>query len=162
MTTKNKTRIEAALELLNQGELKYGSFIPAEHFEEVFGFKRDSQEFNWLVYNIRQALYEKGMYLSGEEFSQTGGYSILPPEENRWVAKLAMERAERDLAGKEILLVNTPTDGFTELQKARHESTLRILSLRLAAIRNVQEHNEKVARRRKAVVEEPVSEKTEE
>lgn len=156
-----KTRAQTALDLLNQGELiKGGTFIPVERFEEVFEFKRDSQEFNWLISSLRKALYEHGLYLSGEGVSQSGGYEILPPSENFWVAKLAMARAERDLTGKELLLANTDLSTFSELQKARHESTLRVLSLRLSALRSVRKHNEKTARKRKEIVDS--TEETEE
>lgn len=155
MSGKVKTRVETALGLLTEaGTLAYGTLIPIERFEEVFSCQRDSQEFNWLISGIRRALYTEGKYISGEGISETGGYEIVPAHENFYIAKLAMARAERDLAGKQTLLVNTKLDGMTPLQVARHENVLRLLSLRLEAVRKVQEHNARTERRRKEVIEE--------
>jgi hypothetical protein len=156
MSTKAKTRVETALSLLVQDKpLVGGEFISIERLEEVFEFKRDSQEFNWLIYEIRKALHERGLHLSGDGASVTGGYSILHPTENHWVAKLAMARAERDLVDKEVLLTNTDLSGFDAMQKMRHENTLRLLSLRLNALRVTKAHNATIAKKRKALVEGP-------
>lgn len=151
-------RIENILaQMTEDGHLKHGSFIPVEKFEELFDFKRDRQEFSWLISNIRTALYTRGLYLSGEGLEQTGGYSILPAQENFYQAKLRMARAERDLSGMETLLVNTDISNFSALQLARHEGTMRTVSLRLAALRKIQDFREKSQRRKKEILgdEEP-------
>lgn len=155
MSQRSLTRVETAIGLLTQDKpLIPGAFITIERFEEVFEFQRDSQEFNWLIYEIRKILHREGLHLSGEGRSITGGYSIIDPRENHYIAKLAMARAERDLADKEVLLVNTDTSTFGALEKVRHENTLRMLSLRLSALRQVQSHNKKLAQKRKVIIEE--------
>jgi hypothetical protein len=155
MSGKTKSRVETSLSLLLQDKpLAGGEVIPVERFEEIFEFKRDTQEFGWLIHEVRKALHEKGLHLSGEGVSTTGCYSILHPSENHWVAKLSMARAERDLRDKETLLVNTDQNGFDAMQKMRHENTLRLVSLRLSALRATQTHNEKVSRKRKALIEQ--------
>jgi hypothetical protein len=151
---KQKTRVETALESINREPLQPGQVIPVERFEEVLGISRDASEFNWLISAIRRKLHDVGLHLSGEGIKMTGGYSILDPRENYWIAKLAMERATRGLEDAQNLMVNTNLDEFSALQKARHESTLRTLSLRLAALRKVEEHNRKTNIRRQEITEE--------
>jgi hypothetical protein len=149
-----KTRVETALETLSQQPLVPGLIIPVERFEEVLGIKRDANEFNWLISAIRRHLHSSGLHLSGEGIKITGGYSIVDPRENYWVAKLAMERATRGLEDAQNLLANTNQDGFSALEKARHEATLHTLSLRLSALRKVEAHNRKQAALRRQITEE--------
>jgi hypothetical protein len=149
-----KTRVERALENLAQSPLVPGMVIPVERFEEVLGLDQSHPEFNWLISAVRRALFEQGIYISGEGLSETGGYSVINPREHYWVAKLAMARAERDLEGKQILMINTKLEGFSPLELARHESTLNTLSLRLEALRKVAEHNRRQGEKRKHLLEE--------
>ena len=50
-----------------------------------------------------------------------------------------MERAERDLEGKQRLLISTRTDGLSDLEKRRHENMLRELFIKLDALRRAEE-----------------------
>lgn len=133
--------------------LDYGSQIPVSLLEKMLGFKRNEQEFAWLVSMVRRALYEKGRYLSGEGVTASGFYQILPASENFYIGKLAMARAERDLEGKQVLLLNTPLDGLTQVQRQRHENTLRVISLRLSALRKVKEHNKQLAQKKQEIID---------
>ena len=138
-----KTKVQTALETLTEQTLEPGLFIPVKRFEEILGIESTSQEFGWLITAIRRKLHEQGLHLSGEGLSQLGGYTILDPQENFWIAKLSMERASRNLEDAQILLINTNMDGFSTLQRARHEATLQTVSLRLNALRKVAAHNRK-------------------
>lgn len=132
------TRVERALAALINEPVQPGSIIKAEVFENLLGIKRTESAFSWLISSIRRALYAHGMYLSGEGYNGDA-YAIGDPRENFWVAKLAIARAERDLDGKLTLLINTRTEGFSDLQIKRHENMRRELSLKLAAIQRASE-----------------------
>ena len=134
-----KKSLEIVLTKLLETELKPGGTVQAEVFENLFALKRTDQAYQFMISRVRQALYEYGVYLSGEGFSETGCYEILDPRDHYWIAKLALARAERDLAGKQILLINTKLDGFTDLQRRRHENCLRDLSHRLTAMQRARE-----------------------
>lgn len=129
--------------------IEAGMLIPVKSFEELLGFDRTDQAFGWLISGIRHKLYEHGIYLSGEGLSQTGGYEILAPRDNAWIAKLAVARADRDLEGKQTLLLNTSLESLSNLEKARHENTLREISMKLNAMRRAEEVDEILKRKRK-------------
>jgi hypothetical protein len=149
-----KSIVETALEAINPSGLVPGTVIPVGRFEEVFGVSRATQEFGFLITGIRRALYPYGLYLSGEGMALTGGYTILHPRDNFWIAKLAMARAERDLSDKQVLLLNTKLDGLSTIEKARHEATLHTMSLRLSALRRVRDNNAKIRAQRKELLGE--------
>jgi hypothetical protein len=139
MEENRNNKIERAVAKLIGGPLEPGTMIPAELFEEVLGLSRDSQAFSWLISDIRQALYARGIYLDGEGFSQTGAFEVADPRDHYWYAKLAIAKAERNLEGKLTLLLNTRLDGLSELEKRRHENVLRELATKLAVMRRFQE-----------------------
>jgi hypothetical protein len=134
-----KKSLEIVVTKLLETELKPGGVIQAEVFENLFDLKRTDQAYQFLISRVRHALYEYGVYLSGEGLSETGCYEILDPRDHYWIAKLAVARAERDLAGKQVLLLNTKLDGFSDLQRRRHENCLRDLSHRLTAMQRARE-----------------------
>ena len=137
-----KNRVERAVSELAGGSLEPGTLIKIEVLEQVLGLSRDDQAFGWLVSGIRHKLYEIGLYLTGEGISETGGYEILHPRDNQWIGRLAIARAERDLEGKQTLLVNTKLDGLSDLEKRRHENVVRELSLKLTAMRRAQDFSD--------------------
>jgi hypothetical protein len=139
MEENRNNKIERAVAKLVGGPLEPGTLIKAEVFEEVLGLSRNSQAFSWLISDIRQALYRRGIYLDGEGFSQTGAFEVADPRDHYWYAKLAVARAERNLEGKLTLLLNTRLDGLSQLEKRRHENILRELATKLAAMRRFQE-----------------------
>lgn len=133
-----KEQTEQALATLLGQDLVPGSTIKAEIFEQALGTKRSEQAFMFLISRIRQALYDKGIYLSGEGFKETGCFEIAPPTENRHILQRALDRAERDIEGKIRLAVNTDTSSFNEYEKRKHENTLRQASLKLDAMRHAR------------------------
>jgi hypothetical protein len=139
MEENRNNKVERAVAKLIGGPLEPGTLIKAEVFEEVLGLSRNSQAFSWLISDIRQALYTRGIYLDGEGFSQTGAFEVADPRDHYWYAKLAVARAERNLEGKLTLLLNTRLDGLSQLEKRRHENILRELATKLAAMRRFQE-----------------------
>ncbi len=144
MTTKQSK--EATAILLGQ-KVGYGSVIKMEAFEELLGIKRDDAAFGFLVSAVRHHLYSHGLYLSGEGVSETGCYEILAAQDNQWIGRLAVARAERDLEGKQTLLLNTKMDSMSDLQKRRHEVSLRELSLKIRAMRRAHEFDERFKRK---------------
>jgi hypothetical protein len=119
-------------------KLGYGSVIKAELFEEALGIGRTDPAYQFMISRIRRGLYKYGFYLDGEGFAQTGCYQILEPQENQWVVKLAIARAERDFEGKKTLLINTDTTKLGDLQRRRHEGTLREVSIKLDMMRKAK------------------------
>jgi hypothetical protein len=158
MEENRNHKIERAVAKLIGGPLSPGTLIPASVFEEVLGLGRDSQAFSWLISDIRQALYTRGIYLDGEGFSQTGAFEVADPRDHYWYAKLAVAKAERNLEGKLTLLFNTPLTGLSELEKRRHENMVRELSTKLAAMRRFQEVEKLLNRKSKQLAIEPLSE----
>ena len=149
METNNRaTKIEKAVSKLIGTPLEPGTLVKAEIFEELLGISRNSQVFSFLISDIRRALYNHGIYLSGEGFTETGAYEIANPRDNYWYARLAIERAERDIEGKLILLMNTRLETFSNLEKRRHENMIREISMKLNAIRHAEEI-EKMFKKRK-------------
>jgi hypothetical protein len=142
-------RIERAITNLVSKPLEPGTLLKAEIFEELLGISRNSQTFWYLISDIRHALYSHGIYLSGEGFAKTGAFEVWHPRDNQWVVKLAIERAERDLDGKLTLLVNTSLEGFSELEKRRHENMVREASMKLNAMRRATEIDEMLKKKRK-------------
>lgn len=143
------SKIELAVSKLIGTKLEPGTLIKAELFEEMLGLSRNSQAFSWLISDIRQALYGRGIYLDGEGFSQTGAFEVADPRDHYWYAKLALAKAERNLEGKLTLLLNTRLDGLSELEKRRHENMLRELSTKLAVMRRFQEMEKLLERKSK-------------
>jgi hypothetical protein len=151
-----KSMVEDALSTITGMPLEPGALIQVQMLEEVFGLERHTQAFGWLISEIRRALYQRGIYLSGEGLEQTRAYQILHPRDHQWIAKLALARCERDLEGKQVLLVNTQLDGLSQLEKTRHENTLRELSLRLSAMRRAEEFSDMLAKKKsKSKLPEP-------
>ena len=122
--------------------ITYGSTLKIEIFEEMFELKRETPQFNFLLSNVRNALFDYGFYLSGEGIAETGHYEILTAQENQWVGKLEIAKSERGLEGKQRLLINTKLDDLTDSQKRRHEAALRELSFKLQAMRREEELRE--------------------
>lgn len=153
-----KQNVEKALaRLIQENELKPGTLIKAEVFENLLGLSRNEQAYSFLISRIRHALYEHGIYLSGEGFSETGAYEIADPRDHYWIAKLAVAKAARDLEGKQTLLLNTPLEGLNDLEKRRHENGLRDLSQKLDAMRRAHEVSQMIVkgqRKKKALEEE--------
>jgi hypothetical protein len=147
---------EAVVALLGQ-KIGYGSIVKVDALEELLGVKRDETAFGFLISALRHHLYSHGYYLSGEGVSETGCFEVLAPAENQWVAKVALARTERDLTGKQTLLINTKTADMSDVQRRRHEITLRELSLKLQAMRRAQESVDRLARhgRKLRPVEQP-------
>jgi hypothetical protein len=139
MEENRNNKVERAVAKLIGGPLEPGTLIKAEVFEEVLGLSRNSQAFSWLISDIRQALYTRGIYLDGEGFSQTGAFEVADPRDHYWYAKLAVAKAERNLEGKLTLLRNTRLDGLSQLEIRRHENIMRELATKLAAMRRIQE-----------------------
>jgi hypothetical protein len=144
----SKQAEDAVVSLLGRN-VTHGSVVKIKEFEDLLQIKRDNIAFGFLITEIRHALYAHGLYLSGDGSSETGCYEILDPEDNRWVAKLALARAERDLDGKQTLLLNTKTDTMNEKQRRRHEAVLQELSFKLAAMRRAKETEERFGRDRR-------------
>jgi hypothetical protein len=135
MISEGKRKIESSIAKLIEVPIESETSILIERFETLLGFKHDTQEFNWLISAIRRGLYQYGLYLSGEGSSQSGSYQIYHSRDNQWVAKLRMARHERDLEGMQTLLVNTDLNKLSDLEKSRHENTLREVSLKLSLMR---------------------------
>jgi hypothetical protein len=146
--SSKKAKIEKALVAL--GELKPEMVIPIKKLETALNLKSDDPQFGWMVSELRHTLCNFGLYLSGEGSSKTHAYSILPTAENRWIAELSIARAERDLETKQTLLANTNLEGFSELQVARHEGSLRRISLKLAAMAQAESFESELKKRRPA------------
>jgi hypothetical protein len=144
---QNKVR-HAVTKLIGK-PLEPGTLVQAEVFEELLGIDRNSQAFSWLISHIRRALYPHGIYLSGEGFTETGAYQIFHPRDNYWVTRMSLERMERDLEGKLVLMMNTPMAGLSALETRRHENMLRELSMKLNAMRRAAEVETILARREK-------------
>jgi hypothetical protein len=140
----NRAARDAAIEKILGGDLRPGRLIKAEIFEEVLALKRGEQAYGFLISKIRQELYNRGLYLSGEGLASSGCYEILAPEDNYWIAKLALARADRDLEGKMTLLANTNLEQLNDLQRRRHEGALREISIKLAAMRRAREFERKL------------------
>jgi hypothetical protein len=136
---ESKTQIKEAVTKLVGQKLEPGTLIKAEVFEEMLGISRSTQAFSWLISYIRRGLYEHGIYLSGEGFTKTGAFEIYHPRDNYWITKLSLQRAEHDLEGKQTLMINTKLDGFSELEKRRHENMLREVSMKLAAMQRASD-----------------------
>ena len=122
--------------------------IPIKAFEDWFGLSRDTQAFSRLISDIRQELYQFGIYLSGEGATESGNYFIESPCNHSWITKLSLARAERDLEGKQVLMLNTKVEGMSELEKRRHENVLREVSMKLNALRHAQEVEAVLRKRR--------------
>jgi len=153
----NGDKVEKALMVLINKPVEPGTLIKAELFEELLGIKRTTSAFSWLISDIRRALYSHGWYLSGEGYNGEA-YEILNPRDNYWVAKLACLRAERDLEGKLLLLTNTRTEGFSALEKKRHENMVREISLKSAALQRASEIDELLKRRKSKTIENQLPE----
>jgi hypothetical protein len=136
---ESKTKIKEAVTKLVGQKLEPGTLIKAEVFEEMLGISRNTQAFSWLISHIRRGLYQHGIYLSGEGFTQTGAFEIYHPRDNYWVTKLSLQRAEHDLEGKQTLMLNTDSKTFSDLEKRRHENMLREVSLKLAAMQRASD-----------------------
>jgi hypothetical protein len=156
MNKQTSQKIEAATLTLVGEKIDYGSVIKVETFERLLNLKRDTKAFQLMVSDIRNALCSYGLYLSGEGVSETESYEILSPQDNQWIGKLAIVRAERDLEKMQRLLRNTRRDGLSDSQIRRHEATLREISFKLDAMRRAQENEERYVRdNRKLLSETP-------
>ena len=146
---KENNKIERAVSKLIVRPLEPGTQIKAEIFEDLLGISRHSQAFSFLISDIRHALYHHGLYLSGEGFSESGAFTISQLEDHYWLMRLALARADRDIEGKLILLINTPTEKFSDLNRKRHDNMIREASMKLDALRHAAEVNEMLKQRKK-------------
>ena len=129
-------RVEHAIGELTKQKLEPGVVIETKIFEDLLGIKSTARSFSFLISDIREALCHRGMWLTGQGFNGEA-FAIADYQDNFWVAKLAVARAERDLALKLVLLSNTPTQSFSDLQVRRHENIKREISMKLIALQRV-------------------------
>jgi len=161
ITDIDPTKVERALAELLREPIQPGSLIKAEFFENILGIKRNSMAFGMLIQEIRDALAYHGFYLSGAGHNGNA-FEILDYSENQWIAKLKLQKGERQVERAFILLKHTPIDGLTSLQKKRHENTLREVSMKLAAIRRIKEIEQILTRNHKPLTEPMLNQTTEE
>jgi hypothetical protein len=135
-------RIRIAFESVLKQPLEPGTLIQVSNLEEMFLAKRDTQHFNWLVSGLRHALYNVGIYLSGEGAERNQAYEILHPRDHQWVAKVAMAKAERSFDAMETLLSNTKLSSLSKLERERHAATLREVAMKNKILRRAIQTDE--------------------
>lgn len=139
---KREERIKFALESILKQPLEPGTLIEVSKLEELFSASADTQNFSWLVWALRQALYKLGVYLSGEGVERNQAYEILHPRDNQWVAKVAMAKAERSFEAMEMLLSNTDLSSLSKLERERHAATLREVAMKNKILRRAAQTDE--------------------
>jgi len=146
--SQRETNVEKAVAKLIGKRLEPGTEIKAEIFEELLGMRKESQGFSWMISEIRDALREYGIHLSGEGFVDTGAYVIFQPEDHYWLMREALKTADRRIDRMLVLLLNTNIDGFSALNRKRHENIIREASMKLEAMRRFQEVEKMLARKK--------------
>jgi hypothetical protein len=139
---KREDRIKLAFESILKQTLEPGTLIEVSKLEEFFLATRNTQNFNWLVSGLRHALYNVGIYLSGEGAERNQAYEILHPRDHQWVAKVAMAKAERSFDAMETLLSNTNLSSLSKLEKERHAATLREVAMKNKILRRAIQTDE--------------------
>jgi hypothetical protein len=119
------------LEAMIRDGVDHGKTYEAEFFENYFKTERTSMAFSLGVSQIRTALLEHGLFLSGR--GQKGDqFVILDAASNTRVMENFQHQAAVALRKGVILGTNTRLDVLTDEERRRHESTLERLAIRSA------------------------------
>ena len=117
-------------EMLKDGA-DYGKVYNAEFFEKRLKENRDTMAFGLAVSQIRTALLERGLYLSGR--GQKGEqFVIVDAAANTKVMENFQAQAALALRKGVILGTNTRIDVLTDEERRKHEATLERLAIRSA------------------------------
>ena len=109
----------------------YGRTYDAEFFETRLKEKRDTMGFGLAVSQIRTALLQNGLFLSGR--GQKGEqFVIVDAAANTRVMENFQAQAAMALRKGVILGTNTRIDVLTEDERRKHEATLERLAVRSA------------------------------
>ena len=119
-------------ELVNDG-ITYGSTYETVFFETRLREKRETLAFGIGISQIRSALLERGLYLSGQ--GQKGHqFVVLEASANADVMRNLQSQAIVALRKGVILGTNTRVDILTIEERRKHESMLEKLAIRAALI----------------------------
>ena len=109
----------------------YGRVYDAEFFESRLKEKRDTMGFGLAVSQIRTALLQQGLFLSGR--GQKGEqFVVVDAAANSQVMQNFQAQAIVALRKGVILGTNTRIDVLTDDERKKHEATLERLSIRSA------------------------------
>jgi len=119
------------LEAMTHDGVDHGKTYDATFFEEHLKSERTSMAFSLGVSQVRTALLEHGLFLSGR--GQKGDqFVILDAASNTRVMENFQHQAAVALRKGVILGTNTRIDVLTDDERRRHESTLERLAVRSA------------------------------
>ena len=117
-------------EMLKDGA-DYGKVYNVEFFEKKLKEPRETMAFGLAVSQIRTALLERGLYLSGR--GQKGEqFVIVDAAANTKVMENFQAQAALALRKGVILGTNTRIDVLTDEERRKHEATLERLAIRSA------------------------------